>query len=192
MRAMYVPDHGYPFAFRRDGAIYAGWLDMGRTAKGGITRISGAGAPAGSPVGSPAIAYNRRELAVAFADRAAKDEPWTIRVGRAQMGSVPTTTAAFTLPSGGPGAPAIAPAIAGLADGRWLLVWTEGSGKNHDVRAQTLDPELRPVGDPIAISRPGSNAGQGAVAIEKGKGIVAFLAPAGKGYDLWSTSLDCP
>jgi hypothetical protein len=134
---------------------------------------------------------SKQAVAVAFADRASSSEPWGLRIGTAPLGSLPTRTSAFAIPAGGPGGAAIAPAIAGLADGRWLLVWTEGSGGDHDVRAQTLDPELKPIGAPFAISHEGGNAGQGAVALSSGRGAIAYLALTGQGYEVWGAAVDC-
>jgi hypothetical protein len=71
-----------------------------------------------------------------------------------------------------------------------MLVWTEGSG-DHDVRAMTLDAELHPTGAPVTVSHGSSNAGQGAVALTGGQGMVAYLSLTDKGYEVWGAAVDC-
>ena len=191
IRAARTSDRGHAIVFRRHGGIYGGMIGPDRAAVGELTKIAGAGAPPGSPVGTPTIAVNGQSVAVAFADRASTDEPWSIRIGTAPLGSFPQTTSPFIVPPGGPGGAALAPALAGLPDGRWLLVWTEGSGGAHDVRGMTLGADLAPVGTALNISREGSNAGQGAVALRAGRGLVAYLALTEEGYEAWGTGVDC-
>jgi hypothetical protein len=191
IRAAHTSDHGHAIVFRRHGAIHAGMIGSDRAAVGELTRIAGAGAPPGSPIGTPTIAVNGQSVAVAFADRASSDEPWSLRIGSAPLGSFPSTTTQFTVPPGGPGGAALAPALSGLPDGRWFLVWTEGSGGAHDVRGVTLGADLAPVGAALTVSREGSNAGQGAVALRAGRGLVAYLALTEEGYEVWGTSVDC-
>ena len=184
-------DRGYAVVFRRHGAIYGGMIGADRSPAGEITRIAGAGSPPGSPIGTPTVAVNGQSVAVAFADRASSDEPWGIRHGTAPLGSFPATTSLFVVPPGGPGGATLAPALSGLPDGRWLLVWTEGSGGAHDVRGVTLGADLAPIGQAFTVSREGSNAGQGAVALRAGRGLVAYLALTEEGYEVWGTGVDC-
>jgi hypothetical protein len=191
LRTLEVPGQGHAIVFRRRGEILAGWLDGNRSPKGSLVRVAGAGAPAGSPVGSPTIAHNGQSIAIAFADRPTAIDPWGIRLAQASTMNVPASTTAFTVPPGGPGGPSIAPALAASPDGRWLLVWTEGTGGDHDVRAQTLAPDFAPIGPPFTVSKPGSNAGQGAAVINSGRGLVVYLTLAGQNYELWGTMIDC-
>jgi hypothetical protein len=191
IRVARTDDRGHAVVFRRHGAIYGGMIGTDRAAAGELTRIGGAGSPPGSPIGTPTIAVNGQSVAVAFADRASSDEPWGIRIGSAPLGSFPATTSPFVVPPGGPGGATLAPALSGLPDGRWLLVWTEGSGGAHDVRGVTLGADLAPVGQALTVSREGSNAGQGAVALRQGRGLVAYLALTEEGYEVWGTGVDC-
>jgi hypothetical protein len=191
IRVAHTADGGHAIVFRRRGVIHGGTMGRDRAAVGEVTRIAGAGAPPGSPVGTPTVAVNEQSVAVAFADRASSDEPWSIRIGAAPLGSFPATTTPFVVPAGGPGGATLAPALSGLSDGRWLLVWTEGSGGNHDVRGVTLGADLAPIGSAFTVSREGSNAGQGAVALRAGRGLVAYLALTEEGYDVWGTGVDC-
>ncbi|HKQ69587.1 MAG TPA: hypothetical protein VJT73_09620, partial [Polyangiaceae bacterium] len=191
IRAVDANEAGIAVVFRRKGEIFAGMVGRDRTPRGGLVKIAGAGAPAGSPVGAPAIALSGSTIAVAFADRASPQDPWAVRIGTAPLGSFPKDTSGFVLPPGGPGGAAIAPALAGISDGRWLLVWTEGSGGEHVVRAQTVDDAFKPVGAPFALSHEGGNAGQGAVALRNGQGLAAYLALTDHGYELWGAPIDC-
>jgi len=191
IRAAHTSDRGHAIVFRRHGAIYGGMIGADRAAVGELAKIAGAGAPPGSPVGTPTVAVNGQSVAVAFADRASTDEPWSIRIGTAPLGSFPGATSPFVVPPGGPGGAALAPALSGLPDGRWLLIWTEGSGGAHDVRGMTLGADLAPVGTALTVSREGSNAGQGAVALRAGRGLVAYLALTEEGYEAWGTGVDC-
>jgi hypothetical protein len=191
IRVAAAGDLGHAVVFRRKGEIFGGTIDRDQKPRGNASKVSGAGAPAGSPVGAPTVATNGHAVAVAFADRAAASDPWGVRIGASSLGLFPTQTRALAVPPGGPGGAAIAPALAGLADGRWIVVWTEGSGGDHDVRAQTLDAELRPSGAPVTVSHGSSNAGQAAVALSGGQGMVAYLALTDQGYEVWGAAIDC-
>jgi hypothetical protein len=191
LRVASAGDMGQVVAFRRRGEISGGTIDKDLKPRGNVVKVAGAGAPAGSQIGTPSIATNGQAVAIAFADRASASDPWGVRVGSAALGLFPTQTRAIGVPPGGPGGAAIAPALAGLPDGRWMLVWTEGSGGDHDVRAETLDAELRPTGAPVTVSHRSSNAGQGAVALSGGQGMVAYLALTDHGYELWGAAVDC-
>jgi hypothetical protein len=114
-----------------------------------------------------------------------------MRVGLAPAGSVPSSTEVVPLPKGGPGGDAFTPDIAGLPDGRWVLVWTEGSSGNRAIRAQTLAPDLTPLGDPIALSPPAGNFGQGVLGVTEGYVTVVFLQQGRANYELWGAMLQC-
>jgi hypothetical protein len=191
IRSVDAGDQGVAVVFRRRGGIFGGVVGKDRAPRGGLTQIAGAGAPEGSPVGSPTLAASGSTVAVAFADRASTSDPWSVRIGAAPIGSFPAQTTQFAVPPGGPGGAAIAPALAGLGDGRFLLAWTEGSGGSHDVRAQTLSADMKPVGAAFSVSHSGGNAGQGAAAVSAGKGLVAYLALTDRSYEVWGAGVDC-
>ena len=104
---------------------------------------------------------------------------------------IPTATAVIPLPHGGPGGDAFAPEIAGLADGRWLLMWTEGGAGARAVRAQTLAPDFHPLGDPIALSPPAGNYGQGVIGVVGDRAATVFLSKGSSSYELWGAVLQC-
>ncbi|WP_437875688.1 GYF domain-containing protein [Sorangium sp. So ce513] len=187
-RAIAAGSRGHALAFRRDKAVWAGWLDADRKPVGELTRVAGSG----GAVGKPSLGWNERDLAVVFADRPA-DGRWEIRAGRAPAGTIPGSTQVIPLPSGGPGGDAFAPDIAGLNDGRWLLVWTEGPPGSRAMRAQTLSSSLAPIGDPIALSPPAGNFGQGVLGVVPRTGYVGvvFLSKPAASYELWGVILQC-
>lgn len=178
---------GYALVFRRSGAIWSGLLGADRKATFGLAKVGGSG----GAVGKPAVSSNGKELVVIFADRPNADGPYQIRLGHAPIGASPSTTTVFPLPKGGPGGDAFAPSIAGLPDGRWLLIWTEGPPGSRAVRAQTLTPNLAPLGDPIALSPPAGNYGQGIVGVVDGYAATVFLSKGSSSYELWGAVLQC-
>ncbi len=187
LRAQSAGTAGFGLVMRRGGAVWGGWLGAEHKPAGALGKIAGSG----GPVGKPMTGWNGRELAVVFADRPAEDAPWQIRLGRAKPPVPPASTVVVALPKGGPGGDAFAPGIAGLPDGRWLLVWTEGAAGGRAIRAQTLAADFTPVGDPIALSPPAGNFGQGIVAISGAYAATVFLSKGRSSYELWGAILQC-
>jgi hypothetical protein len=72
-----------------------------------------------------------------------------------------------------------------------VLVWTEGSSGSRAIRAQTLAPDLTPLGDPIALSPPAGDFGQGVLGVTEGYTSVVFLSRGKGGYELWGAMLQC-
>ncbi len=126
-----------------------------------------------------------------FADKPGEkdDAHWQIRIGRAPIGQVPETTEEVSLPEGGPGGDAIAPDIIGLSDGRWLLMWTEGTSGERSILAQTYDKQFAPLGDPIALSPPAGSFGQAVLGVVGTYTTVAFLQAADEGFEMWGAVL---
>ncbi|MEZ4301147.1 MAG: hypothetical protein R3B70_39790 [Polyangiaceae bacterium] len=183
----YAPNK-HALVFRRAGNILGGFIGEGRKAEGAIGVIAGSG----GSVGKPSLGTNQREIAVIFGDKATPDGAWEIRVGHAPLGEMPRETAVVPLPQGGPGGDAFAPDIAGTPDGRWVIVWTEGKTGGYAVRAQTFGPDLKPLGDPIAISPPAGNFGQAVVGVAGGYVTTMFLSRGTTGsYELWGAVLKC-
>ena len=174
--------------FRRSGNILGGYISEGRKPEGGLGVVAGSG----GSIGKPSLGTNQREIAVIFADRAKADGAWEIRVGHAPLGQMPRETMVVPLPAGGPGGDAFAPDIAGTADGRWVIVWTEGKTGAYAVRAQTFGADFKPLGDPIAISPPAGNFGQAVVGAAGNYVTTMFLSKGTSGsYELWGAVLQC-
>lgn len=177
-------------ALRHAGAIWMGAADGGNvlTARGALSRAPGSGAA----VGSPAVAINDGVAVVAWADRAAPDDPWRLRWVRFKVGEAPGEPGTFTPPAGGKGEQAMSPGLTAVPGGRFLLVWTEGPATRHDVRALTLSREGQPIGKPLDISRRSVNAGQGQAAVNTSRqGLVAFLESSGDGFQVVATPIAC-
>lgn len=173
--------------FRRARAVWAGVVGADQKPAGELAQVVGSG----GAVGKPSAGWNGREVAVLFADRPAEGGRYEIRIAHAPPGAPPVATTVLPLPKGGPGGDAFAPDLAGLADGRWVLMWTEGAAGSRAVRAQTLAPDFTPLGDPIALSPPAGNYGQGAVGVAGGYVATVFLSRGEKSYELWGSVLQC-
>jgi hypothetical protein len=80
----------------------------------------------------------------------------------------------------------------GIGGGRFAIVWTEGSGQNHQVRGATLESNGTMVGEPFVLSPPGVNAGQAQIALmPDGRGIVAYLASGADGFEVSAATVNC-
>jgi hypothetical protein len=87
---------------------------------------------------------------------------------------------------------AIAPSVAALADGRFLLAWTEGGNAHHHVRAQLFTPDDHSLGPPFDVSPPGADAGQARLAMgADGRGAAGYLVARGSAFDLVAASIAC-
>ncbi len=179
---------GWALAFRRQGKVYFARV------KGGDGPPTPDGAllsrePVGTQVGSPSIAVSGDTLLLAWAELI--DGTWTLRLHRTGPQGEATTN--FAAPEGGPGAPFLSPSVAGLGDGRFLLLWTEGKGESHAVRGVTLSDRGAILGSPLTLSAPDINAGQGQAVVDaNGHGFVAFLAGTGKMLDIMVAGVSCP
>lgn len=172
-------------AWRSRGAIHLGWLEPGAESAGEASSVPNVD----GKVGTPSLAWSGQSLLMAFAHRGPEDDKWGVRLARAELGGPATGYSGWTLPAGGPGGSAIAPAVASL-DGRgWLLVWTEGEQGQRAVRMQTLSPSLAVIGDAVTVSGEG-NAGQGVAAVGQQHGVVLGLAGT-RAHELWGRAITC-
>jgi hypothetical protein len=189
VRAQIAGAQGYAVIIRHESTIWGGFLDRDRKPVGSsLTQVVGSGGAIGR---KPGTGWNGKQLAVIFSDRPSGSERYEMRVGLSSAGSIPSSTAVIPLPKGGPGGDVFTPDIAGLADGRWVLVWTEGSSGSRAIRAQTLAPDLTPLGDPIALSPPAGDFGQGVIGVTEGYMTVVFLSRGRGSYELWGAMLQC-
>lgn len=173
--------------FRRDGAIWIGAVQVDRDGAraGAIARAS---EPA-AQVGAPAVDSLGDGGIVAWSQREAHGGRWTLRWIRWRAG-VPFGSAQQLAPSGTDSA--IAPSVAALADGRFLLAWTEGNTGRHRVRAQLFGAGDQPIGSALDVSAPGTDAGQAQLALDlEGRGAVGYLVARATGFDLVATPIAC-
>jgi hypothetical protein len=187
-RVQITGEQGYAVILRLEKTIWGGFLDRDRRPLGSLTQVVGSGGAVGK---KPMSGWNGKQLAVVFSDRPSGGERYEMRVGLSPAGSIPSSSAVIPLPKGGPGGDVFTPDIAGLPDGRWVLVWTEGSSGSRAVRAQTLAPDLTPLGDPIALSPPAGDFGQGVLGVTEGYTSVVFLSRGRGSYELWGAMLQC-
>jgi hypothetical protein len=182
-----VEDDAVAVAFRYGGQIHYGTLDK----KGAMRQEPAQIAGSGGQVGRPSLASNGDSVSVVFADKPAPTAPVEIRWARGPLGEPLKDAIAVELPSGGPGGDAIAPAIAALPGGHWLLMWTEGRTGAYVQRAQTYDRAYRPVGEALRVSPGTGSFGQGVVGVVGDSAVVLFLLASAGRYEVWGTVLQC-
>ena len=181
---------GYAVAFRRGGragSVVVAWVGAGGRRHSALHVVPFAG----EQVGEPALAARGDELVMAVASRESAAAPWTLQLAVAARGQAPHRVRSLSLVRGGPGGGAKAPRVAAIEHGRWFLQWTEGGSGHHVVRAITLGADLGRLGDSVAISPEGLNAGAGALVGIDGGAFSAFLGHVAGRYELWGTVLSC-
>jgi hypothetical protein len=192
LRTLSVPGKGTAIAYRHDNKSWYGWLGEDRSVVHTVKAVESTAVESGKPM----IAHNGESLSLVYAERPEKGQPAVIRWARSPIGEPLGEAATVELTPGGPGADAIAPAIAGLTGGRWLLMWTEGErGAQRVLRAQTYDREGKPIGEALRVSPATGSFGQGTVGVKEESAAVVFLLAARKGYrrvyEIWGTVLQC-
>ena len=189
LQASVVGDAGVAVAYRYDGQVYFGALELG----GSVVHPAGVIAGSGGKVGKPSVANNGEEVSVVFADKPpAADARIELRWARGKFGEPLRDALVVELPPGGPGGDAIAPAIAALPNQRWLLMWTEGRRPGpYTLRAQTYDRRYRPIGEALRVSPETGSFGQGSVGVVGEDAAVLFLLATSQGYEIWGTVLQC-
>jgi hypothetical protein len=178
---------GLAIAYRYDGAIWAGLAKGVELMPSAQVHVAGLG----PQVGAPAIAAAAGKVIVAWADRADKNAPWGLRAFVWTEGTE-AKAEPFTPPPGGLGENVMSPSLSALADGSFLLVWTEGPMAQQQVRARVLGSDGTPRGNAIEVSGAGIHAGQGRAAVlPDGRGVIAFLAAVGPAFEVRATAIRC-
>ncbi|MBK6517812.1 MAG: hypothetical protein IPG04_27765 [Polyangiaceae bacterium] len=178
--------------FRRGNDVIAGYFGADKKPKGELGTISSKGSEERN--GKPRAGTNGAEVVVAYAVEtrlADEKKEWRLTLAKSPVGSIPTNPVPLELPANGPGGDAIAPDLIGLADGRWLLMWTEGTSGARAIRAQTYDKTFQAIGDPIALSPPAGSFGQAMLGVAGEYTTVAFLQAADEGFEMWGAVLRC-
>jgi hypothetical protein len=151
-----APGAGIAIAFRRGNDDRASvrfcWLDeQGRTkSELGLLEV------ASGIVGPPSVANNGHDALIAYAVRQPAEAAWGIELGTSAVGKLPTQTLRLGAADGA--RDQRAPAVAALADGRWLVAWVEGDRQTgRELRARILDASLRPNGPPLVLAKTASS-----------------------------------
>jgi hypothetical protein len=186
-RSAAVANYGYGVTFRRGGQ--SGAVMLGFVANDGAKKSELAPVP-GAPkfLGTPVIAGSSAGALIAFAGRDAAGAPWKLFVSQALPGAEPSPARELVTGSGGG---AISPTLAALSGDRWLVQWTEGSSAQYHVRVQAFAANLSAIGQSIAVSPKGANAGQGALASFAGGAATLFILTTAGHDELWGATLAC-
>ena len=187
-RSAPLAGYGYGVTFRRggqSGAILLGFVASDGEKKSELAEIPGAPKFLGTPV----IAGSSAGALIAFAGRESTDAVWKLFVSYVAPGAAPGPARPLVE---GSGAGAISPALSALDSNRWLVQWTEGSSAQYHVHAQSFGADLSPIGQPIAVSPKGANAGQGAVALFANGAVTLFVLTTAGHDELWGATLACP
>ncbi len=187
LRTFAISGKGVAVTYRYGGRIFHALLKDDGSVVQDVAAIAGSG----GKVGKPNIGSNRRDVSVVFADRPPKAKAAEIRWAHGALGEALTESKVVQLPPGGPGGEAIAPAIAGLSGGRWLLMWTEGRTGARTLRAQTFDRKYQPVGEALRVSPATGSFGQGTIGVVGESAVVVFLLATRRTYEVWGTVLTC-
>jgi hypothetical protein len=180
-------DQSYFLSFRRGQHVYGGFFGASFSPIGALTAAVGSG----GKTGKPKAGFNGDEVAVVFADMPEGTKHWQVRLGHAKVGAAVESTTVVELPEGGPGGDKISPDIVGLEDGRWILMWTEGSSGERAIRAITLTRDFQPIGDPIALSPPAGDFGQASLGVVGTYTTVVFLQRGDESFEMWGAVLQC-
>jgi hypothetical protein len=187
-RVATLPD-GYLVTFRDgglEGKIMIGWLGPDGGKRSELVAL-----PGPQFVGTPFAAAANRAWLLAFAGRASSQDPWRVELLQGEQGKTEARRTTFEAPAGGLGGGQIAPSVAAMQRGYWLLQWTEGKSGMYQVRTQLLGPDLKLVGEAVLVSPKGASSGQGAL-FATGPGAVSLYVQTIGGHDeLWATTLDC-
>lgn len=152
--------------------------------------------PPGTGAPRPALASGGRAPQPALSPGGRAPQPAhrdALYLARAKNGELPVELAAFALPEGGD-PELIAPVVAALPDGSFVLMWSQGAGSRRIVRAQRLSAALEPRG-PISDLTVADPALGGAIAAAlhwAGDRLLAFyFLRRDEGHSLWVGSLGC-
>jgi hypothetical protein len=183
-------DGGHAVALRAGGLtgrIVFGWL----SADGELAAPPVELQPRSRFVGNPSLGISSSGAVVTFARRDAEEQSWGIGLGRVPAQGTPGPVEGVPVPAGGPGGDAIAPCATLVGPDALVLTWFEGAAGAREARTQLLDRSLSPVGAPLTISPPNTNAGLGAMVTTRDQVVVVFVASQGSTGELWAASLSC-
>lgn len=180
---------GFVVALRRGGQagkLLVGHLDGEGRAVGALSEVTTDAAL----LGVPALASAGGRALLAFAAKRAASDRWGLQLALLGGAEASPRAVAFE-PPGAAGGEQIAPAVTGLADGRWLLQWTEGAPGAFRVRVITLGATLEAPTDPVTVSAADVNAGQGTLCAHGADVLSLHLVKTEAAHSLWATTLRC-
>lgn len=186
MQAAGCGKQGAAVALRIGEALWSGWVDAAGKPVGALEKI-----PEGLPAtGAVLVGCNGTESLLAYDTKSGKAE--AVALARTPWGKAPTQPALWQPPAGGPEGPAVPTSVAWAADGRVLLSWLQGKPGGRELRFQTYDAKLAPIGDPVVVVGKGTDALGGAVVIGKGGGVVLIRTRDGAYDRVAYQGLSCP
>jgi hypothetical protein len=207
-----VVSHPFGFTLATRAGRTSGKLRVGLVSSTGqaLSALAELG-PDGWDFGRPALASGPEQTVLAVTRRASPEllsgtralpsetrapqaaYPDALYLARAKNGELPVELAAFALPDGGD-PELLAPVIAALPDGSFVLMWSQGAGSRRIVRAQPLSAALEPRG-PVSDLTAADPALGGAIAAAlhwAGDRLLAFyFLRRDEGHSLWVGSLSC-
>jgi hypothetical protein len=190
-RLVTIAGIGHAVTFRQggqSGTVQVGWLTPdGHNRAHPMSLTTSA-----KSVGQPSIAASGAHVLVTFAGRASDSDPWSLHAALWDTAGANASARQLPTATGGPGGDAIAPVAAGLEQGQFILQWSEGSTGHRQVRVQTLDAHLQPLGPAVNVSPTDSNAGQGVLWVNREHAVSLFVVNVGRSAELWAASLQCP
>jgi hypothetical protein len=182
---------GHLVTFRRGGLggrILYGWLDPSGKPDADLVSVN---APNVSLAGTPDAAARAEDGLLVFAGRPSADAEWRVQLVTTPRRGTPSVRTFESAATGGSKG-SIAPSATPLADGGWVLQWTEGSTGQYQVHLQRLGAKLEPLGEARLVSPKGANSGQGAL-IATGPRVLSVFVQTTAGHDeLWGASFECP
>jgi hypothetical protein len=100
----------------------------------------------------------------------------------------------FHIPEGGVAGSATAPSLAPLGNGRFLVLWIQGTDETRQLRGQVVDATGAPLGPALDVSSPDTFlVGRAAAAFTaNGTGYIAFVAARPTTFDVIAIPASCP
>lgn len=176
-------EHGAVVALRVDGSLYVGRADTAERPDGPLVQL----AREHAAVGSLRVAARGDEVVVAFE---AKSPAGTTMVVASPEGNQGSEHAWQCAPK--PGATLTEPSVQPVADDRWLVSWTEQRDHATQVRMQTLDASLRPVGEAVDVTPASVRASGSVLAVGSAAGAVFYFKQGVSSREAWVASVRCP
>jgi hypothetical protein len=175
--------------YRREGAIWLGAVEVDEEGAHprALLRLSDSAATV--QVGTPALDGKGDVGVAAWSQRDTRGGGrWTLRWTHWRQGAKPDVVRELASPGEGG---AIAPNVAVLDGGDFLIAWTEGAAGHHRVRAQLFGADDEPIGAPLDASALGVDAGQAQVALGGTRGAIGYLVARAAGFDLVAAPIAC-